>query len=63
MIFDKNCNDWPFYVNAWSVYPLFQLFGVEPLYRSKPHDALEDARLLHKGMQKVWEKAKKLGMF
>ena len=63
MIYGSRQNrDWPFYFNSWSVYPLFQLFGVKPLYGSKPHDALGDAQLLHEGMKEVWEKAKRLKM-
>ncbi len=58
----KGESSWPFYYNAWSVYPLFQIFGVRALYGQKPHDALDDARLLLKGMQEVWRKAKELKM-
>lgn len=62
MIFLIRDKSFPFYYNAWSVYPLFQIFGVKPLYGQKPHDALGDARLLLKGMQEVWRKAKELKM-
>jgi DNA polymerase III epsilon subunit-like protein len=50
----------PFYYNAWSVYPTFQIFNVKPLYGQKPHDALDDARLLWKGMIEVFKKAEVL---
>ncbi len=62
MIFQIRAADFPFYYNAWSVYPLFQIFGVKALYGQKPHDALEDAKLLLKGMKEVWAKRKRLGM-
>lgn len=45
--------DWPFYRNAWSIYPLFQMADVQTLYHKKPHTALEDAKLLYEGMQEV----------
>jgi hypothetical protein len=50
----------PFYYNAWSVYPLFQIFKVDALYGKKPHDALDDARLLWEGMVEVFKKAEGL---
>lgn len=62
MIYTIRGLDFPFYYNAWSVYPLFQVFGVKALYGRKPHDALDDARLLLEGMQEVWAKAKRLKM-
>ena len=45
--------DWPFYRNAWSIYPLFQMADVKTLYNRKPHTALEDAKMLYDGMQEV----------
>ena len=60
MIFNIRDKEFPFYYNAWSVYPLFQLFGVKALYGRKPHDALDDAKMLLEGMKEVWTKAKDL---
>ena len=54
--------DWPFYYNSWSVYPLFQIFDIKALYGRKPHNALDDARMLHEGMRCIWAKLKTLGM-
>ena len=62
MIFNIRDKDFPFYYNAWSIYPLFQLFGVNALYGRKPHDALDDAKMLLERMQEVWKKAKDLKM-
>jgi len=59
MIFGNKADpEWPFYKNAWSVYPLFQIFKVDPLYDRKPHDALEDARILYKGMIECYDKTR-----
>lgn len=61
MIFgSKNDDVWPFRKNAWSVYPLFQIMGIETLYGRKPHDALADARLLYEGMSMCYEKSKEI---
>jgi hypothetical protein len=57
---NKGAGEWPFYKNAWSVYPLFQIMKVEALYGRKPHDALDDARMLFEGMQECLEKSKVL---
>lgn len=46
----------PFHYNAWSVYPVLHLFGV--YMDRKPHDALDDARLMYKAMVEVYEMAK-----
>jgi DNA polymerase III epsilon subunit-like protein len=43
----------PFHYNAWSVNPLLQFNDIS--IQEKPHDALEDARILYKAVKKAWE--------
>ena len=60
MIWGYKDKNFPWYLNAWSVYPLFQIFDVKTLYGQKPHDALDDARMLLEGMKQIWKRAKEL---
>jgi len=52
----RQSKSFPFHYNAWSIYPTFQLLDVN--MDKKPHDALSDAKLLHKGMLEVSKKLK-----
>ena len=55
-IFQKDTtrpNTLPFHYNAWSVYPLLQFDGIS--MEEKPHDALEDARIMYKAVKKAYE--------
>lgn len=55
-LFDKDTtrpNKLPFHYNAWSVYPLLQFDGIS--MDEKPHDALEDARIMYKAVKKSYE--------
>lgn len=59
MIFgNKSDPGWPFYKNAWSVYPMFQIMKIESMYHRKPHDALDDAKMLWEGMVECQELCK-----
>ena len=55
MIFGSRGNpEFPFHYNAWCVYPTLKLLDVK--MGKKPHDALEDARLMLEGMREVYKK-------
>lgn len=55
MIFGSRENpEFPFHYNAWSVYPTLRLLDVK--MGRKPHDAMEDAKLMLEAMREVYKK-------